>query len=306
MGGSGGGGSYMSANDIAILRAQAKERLDQSRIDSEVNSFLQQKLVNINARDVEGINGHLEQMENMLADQVEPFDRLLFGGSVEKHTYVDGLSDVDSLVVLKDERLLDKSPEEVRTEFAEMIRRKLPQGEIADIRVGRLAITIVYTDGAEIQLLPAVERGNDTFISSYEGNGWSRIRPREFAHTLTESNRNQGGAVVPTIKLAKAILANKLGEQSLSGYHVESLAVEAFSNYEGSRSPKAMLTHFFEYSSERVLRPISDASGQSIHVDDSMGEPGSEARQRASRFLRSTAQTMSQTQSMGDWQNLLQ
>ena len=112
MGGSGGGVPYFSRHDVETLRDEATRRLEQSRVDTSVNSLLQRELTSVNDRDVEGINRNLERMEILLGDEVGAFDRLLFGGSIAKRTYVDGLSDVDALVILSDESLLSKSPEE--------------------------------------------------------------------------------------------------------------------------------------------------------------------------------------------------
>ena len=54
MGGSGGGtGSYFSAHDAKALEEQARRRLEQSRLESAVNSLLQQELPDINGRDTE-------------------------------------------------------------------------------------------------------------------------------------------------------------------------------------------------------------------------------------------------------------
>src|SRR4051812_45045637 len=107
MGGSGGtGGSYFTARDIEVLREEARKRLERSRIDADVNSLLQKELVNINDRDTDKISRRLEQIQDALQDRIEAFDRLLFGGSVAKHTYVDGLSDVDALVILGDESMI--------------------------------------------------------------------------------------------------------------------------------------------------------------------------------------------------------
>ena len=305
MGGS-GGGSYLRAGDIEALRDEAKQRLEKSRNDAEINTFLQQQLVNINNRDADKVTQYLEHIEGALQDQTEAIDRLLFGGSVAKHTYVDGLSDIDSLVILKDPTAKDRSPAEIRNEFMEALRGKLPQGDVAGMRVGNMAVTIEYRDGTEIQLLPAVQSGGEIHISSPDGRSWIQIHPQEFARTLTEANQNQGGTVVPVIKLAKAILFAKLGDKSPSGYHVECLAVSAFKEYTGSRTPKAMLTHFFDYAASDVLKPIRDVTGQSRHVDGDLGGPGSPDRSEMSHALEQIAWTMAHGREVSEWRRLME
>ena len=211
MGGSGSGGVF-TGGDIEALREEARRRLGDSQNDSAVNSLLQQELTSINDRNADLINGHLDTIQETLADRGHEVERLLFGGSVAKRTYVDGLSDVDALVLLEGDSLKEMSPEEVRRDFAESLRRALPQGNVQEIREGAIAVTIEYNDGTEIQLLPAVRTADGNSISSPDGKSWSSTQPQAFAHTLTSTNQAQGGRVVPAIKLAKAILANKLNQ----------------------------------------------------------------------------------------------
>lgn len=302
-----GGGSYLSARDLEALREEARRRLDQSRIDAEVNSFLQQELAGFNDRDVDAINRRLEQIEISLEGAIESIDRLLFGGSVAKHTHVDGLSDVDSLVLLRDDALAEKDPAEVRNDFRTALVRNLPRGEIQDISVGAMAVTVKYRDGTEIQLLPAVQskRGNIQ-ISSEDGRSWSQIQPKAFAQELSRINRRQGGSVVPAIKLAKAILANRLGARSPSGYHLEALAVAAFRDYSGQRTPKAMVTELFARASTSILRPIQDVTGQSRYVDQALGSANSAARRELSRTFEQIGKMMSGSQSVAEWRALLE
>ena len=308
MGGSGGGrtGGYLTAHDLEVLREEARRRLLQSRVESEVNSLLQQTLTSINDRDTEGVGRYLEAIEQALGDKLDQIDRLLFGGSVAKHTYVDGLSDIDALVLLRDESPSGSRPADVRSELAQVLRQALPQGDVQAIREGTMAVTVEYRDGTEIQLLPAIRGvGDEIAVSSWDGESWSDIRPRAFARALTEANQSLGGAVVPAIKLAKSIFANELHDARPSGYHVEALALAAFQQYTGPRTPKAMLTHLVYSASDDVLRPIQDVTGQSRHVDERLGAENSRARRALSRHLARIARTMANSQSVGDWRALL-
>ena len=304
MGGSGSGG-IIRESDIEFLREEARRRLQESQNDSAVNSLLQQELTSINDRDVELINGYLDSIQEALVERGHQVENLRFGGSVAKHTYVDGLSDVDALVILEDESLEGLSPEDVRRDFAESLRRSLPRGNIREIREGAMAVTIEYLDGTEIQVLPSVRTPNGIAVSSRDGSSWSPIQPQAFAQALTKVNQDQGGRVVPAIKLSKAIVANKLGDGEISGYHMEALAIEAFGAYSGPRTPKAMLTHLVQHASQRVLNPIRDVTGQSRYVDENLGEANSVSRQNLSRRLVGLAATMATTRSLDDWRDLL-
>ena len=164
MGGSGSGG-IIRESDIEFLREEARRRLQESQNDSAVNSLLQQELTSINDRDVELINGYLDSIQEALVERGHQVENLRFGGSVAKHTYVDGLSDVDALVILEDESLEGLSPEDVKSDFAESLRRSLPRGNIREIREGAMAVTIEYLDGTEIQVLPSVRTANGIAVS---------------------------------------------------------------------------------------------------------------------------------------------
>jgi tRNA nucleotidyltransferase (CCA-adding enzyme) len=111
----------------------------------------------------------------------------MFGGSVAKHTYVDGMSDVDSLLLIDDSELDGKTPSVVLTKLTRILRKKL--GESADVTHGRMAVTIDYRDGMVIQLLPALKDENGrVHVPSSRTKGWSGINPLNFQKALTARN----------------------------------------------------------------------------------------------------------------------
>jgi hypothetical protein len=303
--GGGGGGYSISRGELEQLRREAEERTRRSLLDAEINQMLGEELARINDRDTATIGRYLDAIAEALGDRVEDFERLQFGGSVAKHTYVNGLSDVDSLVVLKSADLGELTPTELRNRFARALRRRLSAAEVSDVTVGQLAVTVHYRDGTEIQLLPAVHKGDRLAISSADGSSWKTIHPRSFARALTEINRQQRGAVVPAIKLAKSIIEQLPRGAQLSGYHVEALALGAFKDYDGPRAPRAMVTHFFDSASEAVRRPIKDTTGQSHHIDENLGPPDSAARMTASRHLARLRNQMRSASSVADWRELV-
>jgi hypothetical protein len=304
MGGSGGSYRY-SRSEIDERRREVDEAVRQGRLDAEVNAVLAEKLVDINQRDTQTANERLDEIRDALEDKIEEFDRLVFGGSVSKHTYVEGLSDIDSLVVLDGAEIKGEQPDEVRREFAQLLRGTLNMGEISDIQVGDLAVTVVYKTGPPIQVLPAIDRGGQLSISSPSRNDWMPIEPRRFAQALTELNQSQGGAVVPAIKLAKAVIGNLPEDQRLSGYHMEALALAAFKDYNGARNPKAMVTRFFDRASKDVMRPVSDVSGQSKYVDEKLGAANSGARRALGTTLDRIWRKMSSARDATQWRELL-
>ncbi|NHA67472.1 CBASS oligonucleotide cyclase [Phycicoccus flavus] len=283
MGGSGGGRgeSYIRPeDDLATVRAEIHQQLQEQEAQAEVNALLSELLAGVNSRDSELTRQRLKALQDALADFAIDVDRLLFGGSVAKHTYVDGLSDVDALVVVNDP---SARPSDLVQRFEEALIRRLSIGDISSITRGNLAVTITYRDGAQVQLLPAVERDGHTSVPSWSGQEWRRIRPHKFAEKLTEVNASNGGAVVPTIKLAKALIQNAVPSDSrLGGYHVEAIAVSAFGSYTGRRDRDSMLKHLIGACAEAVLRPTGDITGQSVHIDDHLGDARSPARRKVS------------------------
>src|SRR5438132_13731815 len=106
MGGS-GGGFRVTPREAESFREQIKERAEHQRLDADVNSYLRRELLAANDRDVDAVNARIDQIKDALGNRVEAFEDLRFGGSIAKHTYVEGLSDVDLVVPLRDESLAD-------------------------------------------------------------------------------------------------------------------------------------------------------------------------------------------------------
>jgi len=305
---SGGGGHSFSGKIDAeqLFRKLRSSESETSAQDFEVKvaGMLGSLLSQYNNRDTEKINEYLSTIKEVISDEIEGTVDLLFGGSVSKHTYIDGLSDIDALVLLNKSELKDKSPQEVKEYFFEKLREELPNNRI---KQGVLAVTVEFGD-AEIQLLPAIKTRSGVKIADPEGTKWSHIRPRKFSDVLTEVNKNQGGKVVPSIKLAKAIISNLPEDRQLTGYHIESLAVEVFKHYAGPKKPQEMLTHFFRQAPKYVLEPLSDRTGQSLHVDEYLGEKYSLKRKvvadslgRVGRRLQSANEAMLAE----EWKNIL-
>jgi hypothetical protein len=196
---------------------------------------------------------------------------LRYGGSIAKHTYIDGLSDVDVLVLMDGTDLKKKEPEDLKRLLADCLRKRYGKDSVT---IATLAITLTH-DGKTIQLLPALRDGEKFKISSYDAKSWSRIDPVGFAAALTTANKAMDGKLVPCIKLAKAIIATLPEQRRLTGYHTESLAIQIFKGYDKPKKPKDMVRYFFENAPDYVKQPIRDSSGQSVHVDEYLKEANS-------------------------------
>lgn len=302
MGGSGGG--FFPTSDVTQQLRETETQTKNQQFESEVSGIINSLLADYNNRDKPTIQGHLDTIKNALEREIEGTVNILYAGSVAKHTYVDGLSDIDALVLIDKSELRDKSPAEVKEYFFERLQARLPRTQIGQ---GNLAVTVKFRD-AEIQLLPAIRHKSGFQIADFTGNNWSAIKPREFTSLLTEINQNSGGKVVPTIKLAKSIISDLPENQRLSGYHTEAIAVEVFQKYQGPKRTKDMLQCFFQEASKSVLQPIRDTTGQSMHVDDYLGSGSSADRNKISKFLDRISRRMKNAdgaQSIDQWRNIL-
>ena len=294
MGGSSGGG----------YSGRPRRPIRLTLTDAEINGCLRDLLREYNGRETQAISRHLQVLRDSLEIRDDDVIRTLFGGSVSKHTAVNGLSDVDVLVILNDSSLSGQPPAAVIKEMADRIRQRLPQTKVS---TGALAVTVTYSDGVEIQVLPAIRTKSGVRIADPGTKGWSSVlHPERFARKLTQVNQTHEGRVIPTIKLAKGLADHMIrsDRDKISGYHMESLAIEAFRNYQGSHDLKSMLRHFLDHSSKAVMKPITDPTGQSRHVDGDLGSANSERRQRASEGFRKMMRRFDDCKSRQDFDNL--
>ena len=277
MSGSGGGyfPSRLTSDTIVQRTRQAESQALDSIFETDVGDHLASLLADFNDRDIDGTQEVFEQVRSDLEDEIEGTIDTLFGGSISKHTYVDGISDVDALILFDKSELADKDPREVKSFLASLLRARYGREAVS---VGQLAVTVDLQD-TTIQLLPALRHGQRLRIASSGGQAWSEVNPQGFANALTEANRDLGGKLVPCIKLIKAIVATLPEKRQLTGYHTEALAIKVFDEYSGRRTTKSMLKYFFEHAYSHVSKPITDPSGQSVHVDDYLGRESSLERQ---------------------------
>ena len=291
MGGSSGGGIHYRG--LSSASAPARTSVDDAAVEAfqtQLGELLSGLLAAYNDRNYALVDRRIEPIAEALCGEYSGSMDRLFGGSVAKHTYVDGLSDIDCLITIDGSDLADQTPAAALEKIAKVA------DEVSDavtVTVGRMAVTVSFDDGMEIQLLPAMRaKDGKVRIPAGDGENWSTVDPQSFRDALTRRNNECGGKLVPTIKLAKAVLASMDAELGVSGYHVESLAIEAFRGYTGKKTTAAMLPAFFERARSLVLEPIRDSTGQSVHVDSDLGPAESDQRQHISLALGRIARQM--------------
>ena len=252
-------------------------------------------MANANDRDTEALRAHLDIVKGAIEKDVDGVASLFFGGSVSKNTYVAGLSDVDALVAVNQSSLADSKPSDVVEYIAQRLRARLPS---TPVDTDGFAITVRFSDGP-VQIIPVKREAETYLLPNNACTRWSRVRPKAFTEALTAVNQDCGGKVVPTIKLAKVALADTPERRRPTGHHLEVLAVEV-QNYSGPYTLKSMLKLFLAEAASRVLCPIRDRTGQSRHVDESLGAEGSLQRQIVSDNLSRIARRLTNADGMHD------
>ena len=94
-------------------------------------------------------------------------------------------------------------------------------------------------------------------------------------------------------------------QRQLSGYHIESLAIEAIKYYNGSMTVKAIVKRILDNASSRVLTPIKDITGQSRTVDSYLGRANSTERRMAADVLATIVRKMDAATTVNQWKAIM-
>ena len=268
------------------------------------NRYCENLLVQYKRRNGKAVTRHLNGLCNILRHDDDHVVQTKFGGSVQKGTYVTGLSDVDVLLIVNQSTLKNKPPLKVIAYVGDTIQRRLPKNPV---NKGKLAVTVGYADKSEVQILPAIRTTDGFRIADPGSTRWSNVaHPERFAERLTKVNNAKGGRVVPVIKLAKALTDCSIThkDRKIKGYHMESLAVGAFKGYNGKLDSRSMLLHFLAYSTKAVLSPIPDPTGQSTYVDEYLGPASSKLRKGVSSQLSQIQGKINACKTRGEFNTL--
>jgi predicted nucleotidyltransferase len=305
MGGSGGSnyGGYTpkSPREIDALVQQAGEETQERSAGTAKEQAIEDKLREINDHDYEAIDRHRTQIENKLRESYEGVESVQYGGSHSRHTDVSGLSDVDILVPMGRASEAPASSKQAIERLAEVLRERYPA---SNIETGRMAVTVRFSDGIEIQVLPAFRVGSDRFkIPNPNSTGWIETCPTAFAKKLTDANRERNNLVVPIIKAAKYLCDKH--NVPVSSYHLENMIVESLSHYSGRLNQREMLQHVINQAKSQVLNRIPDPCGQSSDVagDITAGERTTLARRFMS--LEQKIARANAAASADEWKTLL-
>ena len=308
--GSGGGRTFpIPKKDLKKEFERSTDNTKNAAFETTINDEINDILAEYNDRNANTIQEHLDEIQEVIEEDIEGMIDLKFGGSISKYTYVEGLSDVDTLVTLNNSELSSLSPKDVLNYLKSKLDGKL--NNLDNINVGELAVTLNFSNNVKIQILPAIKQGDGFKIPKTTKNEWSNvIKPKKFAEKLTKVNKNLNGSVIPVIKIVKGINSRILKDHPLKSYHIESIAIEAFKTYPDSKpkTPKALLKHFFEKAKDIVKKPIKDNTGESIHVDAYLKSVNSKERSDMSYALNRIYKKMENAdkiRSVSEWSKIL-
>ena len=179
------GYSEYSSSDIRKNLKTTENEVDFKQYETDVNEILSNTLLQHNNRDKDAISSHLNSILGALHREIDGSVSTLFGGSLSKNTHVNGLSDVDTLVILNKSDLAEETPQAVLDYFYNTLKERYPNHEI---QKGDTAVTVVYSD-MNVQLLPAIKLKNGLKIP--DGKEWSNvIDPKAFTDKLTNLNQS--------------------------------------------------------------------------------------------------------------------
>jgi hypothetical protein len=250
-------------------KGQHGNQTRQQAAEAEVAAVFKDALAQINQIDTAAINRHKEEIFQALKSEFEEAYRLRGGGSYSQRTYVNGISDIDMLFVLdafSSSRIPNK--ENSKAVLADMEKRLRQRFPTTKIKSGHMAVTLKFSDGLEIQVLPAFSYRSGYRVPDYQGTGWTVARPHIFTQLLQQRNAEMRGQLLPCIKLARQICENQGLE--VKSYHLSNMAVKAFEQYTGPRSHEDMLRHFFNKAKELTASRMRDITGQGVYVDNYM------------------------------------
>lgn len=292
-----------SSNDIDdgtnYIDNDAGEETDKKYDATGISDLIDNKLKEINDHDYKQIEQHKTTIIEKLKNQYDIND-VRFGGSHSTHTDIKNLSDIDLLVDLG-EFSSEYSSEEIIKNFAENIKERLPNTEIT---FGAMAVTIEFTSGITVQVLPAYRSNDEYMIPDPNGQGWIPTQPKNFSKKVTELNNKHSNQIVPTIKIVK--LMCEVNNINISSYHVSNMVLNAFENYPGPKTIPKMVSYFFTQAISLCSQPTIDPSGQSKNIDDDLSE--AKRKELAKSFSKVEVQIKNaiKSQSLETWKRLLE
>jgi len=246
---------------------------------TEINEFLNELVreMKIPKETLEWIKNNIKEIISKFKENEIDVEDISWEGSFSKKTYVEGLSDIDLIVSLgtysESDFEFKGNSKLALVKLKEIICERYPK---TDVKVGNMAVTVTFSNGCELQFLPAFKYYNGYNIPDPKSNGWITTFPKRFKNDLTALNQKLNGNLKPTIRLIKNLF-NK-NDIDLSSYHIENLALKILKDYKGPCTYSSLLLGFLNGAKAEINNKLQDISEQSAHVDDYLGGNKSQLR----------------------------
>ncbi|MEW2136234.1 hypothetical protein AB0892_06430 [Streptomyces sp. NPDC005409] len=148
-------------------------------------------------------------------------------GSLSRSTAVRQFSDVDLVATLTYTISPKIQPKSVISSLLSILQAPYPLAQVSENTV-----RITFTDGPDVDVLPAVRLGNRApdnesyAIPTFNLNGWQRFSPMELTERVHSINTRLGGNFTRLIKLIK--WWSNLHGKPLPSFKIEEIACLAF------------------------------------------------------------------------------
>ena len=140
--------------------------------DDRFNEYCEALLAQYTRKNTQTVTQRLESLYGFLRQKGNVV-QTMFGGSVRKGTYVTGISDIDALLIVNQASLVNQSPAEAIEYVRGTIQDRLLQNTVS---AGNLAVTVSYSHGTEIQILPAIRTNTGGVRIAEPGSTkWSNV-----------------------------------------------------------------------------------------------------------------------------------
>jgi len=272
------------------------------RAEGAVEDFLRSRLGSMPARDSAVAGARRVELLEAAGFRFEGRIELPIADPMPVTSRLQGLTEVDAIAILEEHGPIE--PAVLPVALAKRLRAATST-EVARIHTDRRAVRVSWRDGIDLRLLPAARSDAIVRMADHSGRGWFGISPAFFAAVLLTQHARLDDHLIPVIRLAKRCAAGRRETRQLTGYHVETLAIAVFRPYGGPIALTPMLGHFFRAAAEAVLRPLVDAAGASLHIDDDLETADSPDRRRIGRAFTALAMRIAAATDLADWQRLL-
>lgn len=244
-----------------------------------------------------GINYVLDLIHAELNDAPYAPFKVELAGSAEKDTFNEGISDIDLRAVTDNGTLLGLPPR---------VAKKLILKQIASIdektkpRLGHQTVTI-SKKGHDYQIIPVVKSKGTTYVPSEDGRYWKAVDLHAFDRELHKLNKRTGGRFCEAVRFVKILSNQYMPKQfRLSGYHIETMALEILRNCPSSMDRTKMVDTILNSIPSRVRYYSPDITGETKAVDHDLGSSYNNNRKYISKHYRNLRDIFRQCRQTGD------